>query len=105
MSTDNMPNPSAYRFRYRADTGMIGNYPWSYVDQSAPKVYKPGCEYELLWGEEDLDGYIASKVAEGVAQERERCIAEIVAVGPKDGPFALITRGFVDAIRAGHATS
>ena len=65
-----LPEPSAWRSRYRSESGMIGSYPWSYED--VRRKWRNGrTEYES----QDL------YTAEQMQAERERCYALGVQAG------------------------
>lgn len=51
-----IPAPVARRIRHRSEVGMIGHYPWSYVDMHGRKAAScgPTSEQELLFTAEQL---------------------------------------------------
>ena len=65
------PEPDAFRTRYRSEPGMIGHYPWSYVDAGRKKALNASCEYEDLFGEEKVDTLVAAARAPLLARIAE----------------------------------
>ncbi len=55
-----LPEPVAYRMRYRSEPGMIGHYPWTYLDQRRRKSDRAECDYEDLFTAEQLLEAVAS---------------------------------------------
>jgi hypothetical protein len=63
-----MPEPVGFRTRYRSEPGMIGNYPWTYADESRrSKIQRPEYEREDLYTEEQMKQYGRSLLEEAAA--------------------------------------
>ena len=93
-----LPEPAIPRRWYCNKCGHLGEAgPEHDVCAGAPLTR---CQYSAIphgpyWSDEQ----VRLIAAQAVAAERERCIAAIRAVGPSGGALALITEGFVEAIR------
>jgi hypothetical protein len=64
-----------------SEPGMIGHYPWTYAGAERFKRLPPKSEHEALYTADQLlahrEEYAAARVAQAVAQERERVIREV----------------------------
>ncbi|HCP78972.1 MAG: hypothetical protein CML16_03180 [Pusillimonas sp.] len=63
MTNVKMPDPVVWRSKYKSEPGMIGNYPWSYVEYS---LRQPALNNY------DIEGLITTTQAQAYADERVR---------------------------------
>lgn len=49
-----LPEPDDFRTRYRSEPGMIGHYPWTYVDERRRFAVRPEHEYEFIYNEDKV---------------------------------------------------
>lgn len=66
MSNVPMPEPVAWRSRYRSDPGMIGHYPWSYVEHALRQTAGNHYEIESLVTAAQAEAYAVAKVREAL---------------------------------------
>jgi hypothetical protein len=91
--------PVAYRFRHKSEAGMIGFYPWGYVEGSQKQsMARASHDYEDLYTRAQLDAE--------AAKERERCANRLDALAesydeqrPLDGSVGFALRLGAAAIR------
>jgi len=48
MSDVPLPEPVAFRTRYRSEPGMLGHYPWTYSDKQRKWTIREAIEHEQI---------------------------------------------------------
>jgi len=68
-----MPEPVAWRSKYKSEPGMIGQYPWSYVERSLRQPSLNNYDIEALITTTQAEAYAAAKVREALEKAASLC--------------------------------
>lgn len=66
-----MPEPVAWRSKYKSEPGMIGQYPWSYVERSLRQPALNNYDIEALITTTQAEAYAAARVREALEEAAE----------------------------------
>ena len=66
-----LPEPDAFRMRYRSEPPMIGHYPWAYQDRRPRIIGRPEYDNEDLYTADQMRAYALQERAAVMAALQE----------------------------------